>query len=69
MATKTLIVRPTASAYTTAFTCAPSDTSAENLYMLVNEVVADDDATSVSFTTYCVSHFIFQNFLYLFPHY
>lgn len=53
MATKTLILRPTSTLIPSSnniknYTPFPSDTSAENMYMLVTEEIADDDATYIS---------------------
>lgn len=53
MATKTLILRPTSSNNMDAggVSVFPSDTSTDNIYLLLNEEVADDDATYVDIST------------------
>lgn len=48
MAEQSMILRPTASALGTNMTAYPSDTVSENVYQLVNEVEADNDATYVT---------------------
>ena len=50
MATKTLILRPTSitSENTSLVTLYPSDTTMDNAHILVNEEVADDDATYIT---------------------
>ena len=53
MAVKTIILRPNGQAggvNLSNFTRVPSDTTDENLYMLVNEAVADDDSTYIAAT-------------------
>lgn len=50
MATETMILRPISSNYEAGAIpkYVPSDTTEENAYMLVNEAVADDDATYIT---------------------